>query len=235
MGTRRSRHNKGRKVEKHQQIQKNCALCSSPVFVAARHNAKQRQHLCNNCARGDHQEPVEFYRPSTLKLESGEMEFLRCAEAKSLTVEAVSAMSESDCASLFERIRYSDNGGVPQCRCGSTRLYKITTRNKFNCAECSAQFSSTSGTVFASRKLTFRAYLTAMALVYGGPSGMSITDMAERLGVQYRTVYQIAIDLRSAIATEAAPEIPTPDDAPKFSDGGAHATFTRWSRDDTAL
>jgi len=54
----------------------------------------------------------------------------------------------------FKAVRWSDNGGQPYCsKCGCTAIYQHTARRIFKCKGCEAQFSATSGTIFASRKL----------------------------------------------------------------------------------
>jgi transposase-like protein len=56
-------------------------------------------------------------------------------------------------------IRWSDTRGEPVCpRCKCAAVYAFTTRKLWKCKACSYQFSVTSGTIFASRKLPIRDY-----------------------------------------------------------------------------
>jgi transposase-like protein len=59
-----------------------------------------------------------------------------------------------------------ENGGFPFCpRCGCVDVYAIPTRHTWQCKACKKQFSVTSGTIFASRKLPIRDYLAAIDLL----------------------------------------------------------------------
>jgi len=51
-------------------------------------------------------------------------------------------------------MRWPETDGKAVCpHCIDDEAYKITTRRKFKCTACAHQFSVTSGTIFASRKL----------------------------------------------------------------------------------
>ncbi|ETX12988.1 hypothetical protein OCH239_15085 [Roseivivax halodurans JCM 10272] len=52
-------------------------------------------------------------------------------------------------------------------------IYEVTTRRRFKCAACYRQFSVTSGTIFASRKLTFVDLLGAICLFVNASKGLS--------------------------------------------------------------
>ncbi len=57
-------------------------------------------------------------------------------------------------------IRWAATDGEPVCpRCECAAVYTYTTRKLFKCKACNHQFSVTSGTIFASRKLPIRDYL----------------------------------------------------------------------------
>ncbi len=62
-------------------------------------------------------------------------------------------------------MRWAETDGEAVCpRCQHDDAYKITTRRKFKCKACGHQFSVTSGTIFASRKMDF-VDLQAIAVV----------------------------------------------------------------------
>ena len=55
--------------------------------------------------------------------------------------------------------------GLPKCDALKPYEYRRETKTPcFECRECKAHFSITSGTLFASRKLPLRAYLAAIAI-----------------------------------------------------------------------
>jgi MFS family permease len=66
----------------------------------------------------------------------------------------------------------SPGQGEPVCPdCGCCEAYKITTRRKFKCKACHRQFSVTSGTIFASRKMAFVDLLAAICITINASKG----------------------------------------------------------------
>ncbi|WP_417494393.1 IS1595 family transposase, partial [Maricaulis sp.] len=80
--------------------------------------------------------------------------------------------------------------------------YDISTRRKFKCAACGHQFSVTSGTIFASRKMDFTDLLAAICLFVNGVKGMSALQMSRDLDVQYKTAFVVMHKLREVLAAE---------------------------------
>ena len=87
-------------------------------------------------------------------------------------------------------------------RCGCTESYSIVTRRKFKCAGCYHQFSVTSGTIFASRKLSFTDLLAAIVIFVNGAKGVSALQVSRDLDVQYKTAFVLSHKLREAMAAE---------------------------------
>jgi transposase-like protein len=87
--------------------------------------------------------------------------FLLSAKARTLSIVKVAMMSDEEIHNIFKQIRWSDNDGEPICpHCGITSApYNIATRNQYRCKECLHTFSVTSGTLFASHKLSLKTYL----------------------------------------------------------------------------
>ena len=93
--------------------------------------------------------------------------FLLSSAAKSLTLGQVARMSDEDCERVFIRLRWQDNGGNAYCpRCGATTVYQSRRKGclRWQCKACQKDFSLTSGTLFASRKMPLRSYLMAIAI-----------------------------------------------------------------------
>jgi hypothetical protein len=61
------------------------------------------------------------------------------------------------------------------------------------------QFSVTSGTIFASRKLPIRDYLAAIAIFVNAAKGISALQLGRDLDVQYKTAFVMAHKIREAI------------------------------------
>jgi transposase-like protein len=131
--------------------------------------------------------------------------FLLSAAARTLSLKAIYADGEEQAHLRFCALRWPETNGAPvcpQCRCRKT--YSVTTRRKFKCAACHPQFSATSGTIFASHKLTFVDLLAAICLFVNALKGMSALQLSRDLNVQYKTAFVLAHKLREALATETA-------------------------------
>ena len=70
------------------------------------------------------------------------------------------------------------------------------------CAACHKQFSVTSGTIFASRKLSFVDLLGAICLFVNASKGPSAVQMSRDLDVQHKTAFVLMHKLREALAAE---------------------------------
>src|SRR5207253_6844391 len=110
-------------------------------------------------------------------------------------------------------IRWASTEGEPVCpKCGGLDPYAITSRKLWKCRECLAQFSVTSGTIFASRKRPIRDYLLAIAIFVNGAKGHSALQLSRDLDCQYKTAFVLAHKLREAIGSQ----VQSPD-APELS------------------
>ena len=98
-------------------------------------------------------------------------------------------------------------------------VYTYATRKLFKCKACNHQFSVTSGTIFASRKLSIRDYLLAIAIFVNGAKGHSALQLSRDLDCQYKTAF-----VRAAIGQfPKACTVPAPDRSgqPRFPSGPA--------------
>ena len=113
--------------------------------------------------------------------------FLLSSAARSLSLATVARMSDEEAWDAFRLIRWSDTQGEPVCpRCGCLDAYTYKTRKVFRCKGCSHQFTVTSGTIFASRKLPIRDYLLAIAIFVNGAKGHSALQLSRDLDCQYK-------------------------------------------------
>jgi transposase-like protein len=126
--------------------------------------------------------------------------FLLSAAARTLSLAAIMRMTDDQAHATFVAIRWADNGGEPHCpRCGCTAVYTYTARRIWKCKACNHQFSVTSGTIFASRKLPVRDYLAAIAIFVNATKGLSALQLGRDLDVQYKTAFVLAHKLREAL------------------------------------
>ena len=98
--------------------------------------------------------------------------FLLSTAARTLSLATVARMSDEEARETFKRVRWSDNGGEPYCpSCGCASVYGYKSRPIWKCEGCEHQFSVTSGTIFASRKLPLRDILLAIAIFANSAKG----------------------------------------------------------------
>ncbi len=129
--------------------------------------------------------------------------FLLSAKARTLSLASVFRMSDEEAHAAFVAIRWADNGGAAFCpRCECTAVYTYAARRIWKCKACQHQFSVTSGTIFASRKLAIRDYLAAIAIFVNAVKGISALQLGRDLDVQYKTAFVLAHKLREALAAE---------------------------------
>src|SRR6266446_1640515 len=129
--------------------------------------------------------------------------FLLTAAARSLSLGQVLRLSDEEAHAKFVAIRFVENGGAPFCpRCGCVDVYTIPTRRTWQCKACKKQFSVTSGTIFASRKLPIRNYLAAVAIFCNNVKGISALALGRDLNVQYKTAFVLAHKLRETMGSQ---------------------------------
>jgi transposase-like protein len=130
--------------------------------------------------------------------------FLLSAAARTLSLKDVYKGGEDKAYVTFCKLRWPKNDGAPICpRCGSVEAYAITTRRKFKCKGCGHQFSVTSGTIFASRKMAFTDMLAAICITMNAAKGVSMLQLSRDLDCQYKTAFVLAHKLREALAAES--------------------------------
>ncbi len=129
--------------------------------------------------------------------------FLLTAAARNLSLKSIFRMSDDEAHDTFTAIRFADNGGAAFCpRCQCTAVYAYAVRRIWKCKACEHQFSVTSGTIFANRKLSIRDYLAATAIFVNAVKGISALQLGRDLDVQYKTAFVLAHKLREAIGKE---------------------------------
>ncbi len=131
--------------------------------------------------------------------------FLLSSKARTISLKSVYQMGEDKAYELFCSLRWPETEGEAVCsRCGCVDHYDIPSRRKFQCKACGYQYSVTSGTIFAGRKLPFTDLLAAIVLFVNGAKGVSALQMSRDLDVQYKTAYVLCHKLREAMAADQA-------------------------------
>lgn len=131
--------------------------------------------------------------------------FLLSAKARTLSLKAIYAGGEDSAYATFRKLRWPQTDGEAVCpRCGGCESYDISTRRRFKCVACGHQFSVTSGTMFASRKMAFVDLLAAICIVVNAVKGLSAMQLSRDLDCQHKTAFVLAHKLREAMASETA-------------------------------
>ena len=108
--------------------------------------------------------------------------FLLTAKARSISLREVYCAGEEAAWNLFKEMRWPETNGTPVCpKCGCTESYEIATRRKHKCKACHHQYSVTSGTILASRKMSFTDLLAAIVIIINGAKGVSALQLARDL------------------------------------------------------
>ena len=131
--------------------------------------------------------------------------FLLSTAARTLSLAKVMRLSDDQAFDIFKGIRWAANDGEPMCsKCGCVEIYTYAARRIFKCKGCGAQFSITSGTIFASRKMDLRDILAAIAIFVNGAKGHSALQLSRDLDCQYKTAFVLSHKIREALAAEQA-------------------------------
>ncbi len=132
--------------------------------------------------------------------------FLLSRKAKTLTLASVFGMSDAEVETAFRKVRWVETEGAPVCpECGGLDAYECRRHNgalRFRCKACKADFTVTSGTLFASHKLPLRTYLAAIAIFCNEVKGKSMLAMSRDLGLSYKAAFVLCHKMREAMAEE---------------------------------
>jgi transposase-like protein len=131
--------------------------------------------------------------------------FLLSAAARSLSLAKVMRMSDLGAENVFLRLRWPQTDGKPVCpTCGCQTCYdcrRSEHQRRWRCKACRADFSVTSGTLFAWHKLPLKTYLMAIAAFCNEVKGKSMLALCRDLDVQYKTAFVLGHKLREAMAS----------------------------------
>jgi transposase-like protein len=132
--------------------------------------------------------------------------FLLSRPAKTLSLASVFRMTDTEAEAMFHKVRWPETDGAPVCpHCGGLNAYECRRPNgllRFRCRACRADFTITSGTLFAFHKLPLRGYLAAIAIFCNEVKGKSALAISRDLGLSYKAAFVLLHKLREAMAEE---------------------------------
>lgn len=148
--------------------------------------------------------PGKVHRRRKIVNEHGQekQHYLLSSAAVSISPLMLAQLTEDEAYEKFKALRFAGTGGKPVCihkECGHDRIYEIKTRRIFKCGACRRQFSVTSGTAFASRKLPFVKILFATLIFINGASGVAALRLRRDTGISYKTSFVLCHKLRQSM------------------------------------
>lgn len=129
--------------------------------------------------------------------------FLLSRAAKTLTLAHVARMTTEEVETTFARLRWPETNGQPVCPdCGGQALYNVrraTGPARWRCKADGKEFTMTSGTLFASRKMDLRSYLLAVAVCMNEVKGKNALALSRDMGTSYKTSFVLCHKIREAL------------------------------------
>jgi len=115
-------------------------------------------------------------------------------------------MTEDEAYQEFKRYRWPASNGEPTCpdaKCGIAAAYVLKTRpGLYKCKMCLRQFSATSGTLFAHRKLSYKKLLLAICEFSMDARGDTALRAMASLNITYGSAFVMLHKLREAMGYE---------------------------------
>ena len=133
--------------------------------------------------------------------------FLLSPACRTLSEAKVARMSEDEAREVFAKLRWPSTGGEAVCpRCGCLGCYHFPAKRKWRCKGCGYDFSVTSGTIFADRKMPFRDLLLAIYKFVNAAKGYCALQLSRELGCDYKVAFVLLHKLRECLEAETAGE-----------------------------
>jgi transposase-like protein len=101
------------------------------------------------------------------------------------------------CRAYLERLRWPN--GVACTRCQSKNVLELPEREKYECRDCSYQFTVTSGTIFHDTHLSLSKWFLAIYLMTESKKGMSALQIKRTLDIAYQTAWHLCHRIRAAM------------------------------------
>src|SRR5271154_5577162 len=140
-------------------------------------------------------------------------------------------MTEAEAETMFAKVRWDQTNGAPVCpKCGGLDAYECRRPSgalRFRCKACKADFSITSGTLFASHKLPLRAYLAAIAIFCNEVKGKSMLALSRDLGLSYKAAFVLCHKMREAMAEEMKGRVIGGEGKVAETDGGYFGGYVK--------
>ncbi len=107
--------------------------------------------------------------------------------------------TEAQCAAALEASRWPQGFVCPHCGGTAHSRFQADGREYWQCAQCRAQTSLTSGTLFESSKLALTKWFQAMYLMTQNKNNIAALSLKRHLGVCYRSAWRVKHKLLEAM------------------------------------
>lgn len=112
----------------------------------------------------------------------------------------ITQLSEEQSWEMMVELRFGGMDLVTCTKCEANGPhYFIRTRKRWRCKCCDAEFSVTTDSPFANRRLSFKKLLSLLFMFSGAPKGVSANHVSGELGIAFRTAFQNLGKAREAL------------------------------------
>ena len=123
------------------------------------------------------------------------------AASRNLKIDRIWSLTEEQAYEIVKAVRFADTFGKPVCpHCGCEQIQVYHTRRIFKCVSCRRQFSVTSGTLWASRKMSYRRLLLLTAYFVMNSHGRASSRLGRDIGLGPFSAYIGSSKMREAMA-----------------------------------
>ena len=136
---------------------------------------------------------------------------------------ASSDWTDDACRHWLWRTLYSADGSTSYCPSCETKrtFHRLRGRSAYSCSACGHQIAPTAGTIFHKSKTSLALWFRAVALAADSDRRVTARELAQTLGVSYRTARRMLGIIRSELARRDREANRTGVDDPAGSPGAS--------------
>jgi transposase-like protein len=124
---------------------------------------------------------------------------------RNLNLLDLASLSEDEAYNEFKRARWHASNGEPVCpECGCFNPLVYRYRRIFRCRACRKEFSATSGTLWAYRKMPFKKLIYLMAKIVVPSLGANSIEHSTAIACQPMSAFIMAHKIREAMISQTA-------------------------------
>ena len=126
--------------------------------------------------------------------------FSQSKKSRTFPARDLERMTESDVWALFKQIRWSDTDGKPVCpKCKHPESLWLANQHRRKCKGCRHQFSVTSSTILAYKRMDIREVFRAARMFTMMPKGLSAIAISHELSCDYQSAWVLEHKFREAM------------------------------------